>query len=426
MSNTAPPLRLDRREFLSISGAVGAGAVFATMSRCLARDAGKLDDPIERVTRSIIFPGRPRDDFKPDGKGVWFHPRACVVPTSDGPLGFMTVQRATGSDYFHPVCWTTSDDLGKTWSEPRPVPGMGREAYRDAIEAGVCDVVPEYHAPTDTVLAMGHNVFYTQGRFFRDQPPRWPVYSARDAAGNWTPLARLEWNDPRGSQIYTCGCSQRVTLADGDLLIALSFGSTDRPDRRVTSVRCAFDGRKVTIKQTGSTLELRKKRGLLEPSLTQFEGRFWMTIRAEDDRAYVAVSDDGLQWSPQKAWTWDDGSPLVTSTTQQHWLAHADGLFLVYVRKAENNAKVFRWRSPLFLARVDTRRMCLLRETERVVFPLVGDGVKKPKHVALMGNFHVNHATPRESWITVGENLSNDGYAGDTLLARVRWKRPNR
>ncbi|MBN1591358.1 MAG: exo-alpha-sialidase [Pirellulales bacterium] len=411
--------RLRRREFLAAFSAMAAGGTLFTRS-ALALD-GQRAGLIRDIRRSVVFDGRNKTD-----EAAWFQTRACIVPTPDGLNALMTMQRVSGSDYYHPVCSTTSTDLGRTWSEPRPIPGMGRQPADDDTQVGVCDVVPEFHPPTGTVLAMGHNVYYGRGRFFRDQPPRWPVYAVRDASGRWTPTARLVWDDPRGSAIYTCGCSQRVTLPDGDLLIALSFAPKGRTDRMVASVRCGFDGLAVTVEKTSNVLELPKKRGLLEPSLTSFDGRMWMTIRAEDNRGYLATSDDGLKWSSPKPWTWDDGSPLVTSTTQQHWLTHSDGLFLVYTRRAENNRNVFRWRAPMFLAQVDARRQCLIRDTEQVVFPLVGDGVKNGKHVARMGNFGVNHATPRESWITGGECLPKDGYRGDVLLARVAWNRPNR
>ncbi|HLA84604.1 MAG TPA: sialidase family protein [Thermoguttaceae bacterium] len=415
---------LDRRSFLACLGVSAAsGGVLAALARANAAEPAP-NDLIKSIRRSIPFPGR-----RKKGVAAWFHPRACVLPTADGPLAVMTMQRMSGSDYFHPVCWTTSSDLGRTWTEPVPIPGMERhsaEQIRPGLSEGVCDVVPEFHRRTNTVLAMGHNVYYEKGRLARPQGPRWPVYSVRDAAGQWSPLGRLVWDNPRGTEIYTCGCSQRVTLDDGDLVIAISMTPLGRMDRMVTSVRCGFDGRTVAIKQVGNTLELAKGRGLLEPSLTTFGGRFWMTIRAEDDHGYLATSDDGLHWSPIKAWAWDDGSPVVTSTTQQHWLTHSDGLFLVYTLRADNNARVVRWRAPLFLAQVDTDRGCLLRETERVVFPLIGDGIKKPGGVALMGNFHTTNVTPGESWVTVGENFRANHWQGDMLLARVGWNKPNR
>lgn len=413
---------LTRRTFLGRLGAATAGGTL--LAAVSGADSARSPELIARLGHSVLFSGREKLD-----EPGWFHPRACAVPTPDGPMVFMTMQKASGSDYFHPVCWTTSLDLGKTWSKPTPVPGMGRhsaEKIRKGLSEGVCDVVPEIHPATNSVLAMGHNVYYERGRLAKPQGPRWPVYCVRDSAGGWTPLARLAWDDPRGSEIYTCGCSQRVTLADGDLLIAISMTPRGRMDRMVTSFRCGFDGRTIRVKQVGNVLERKAGRGLLEPSLTALGGRFWMTIRAEDNRGYVSTSDDGLRWSPIKPWTWDDGSPLVMSTTQQHWLTHSDGLFLVYTRRMPENAKVMRWRSPLLLAQVDPDRLCLLRKTERVVFPLIGDGIKNPKHVALMGNFHVTNVTPGESWITVGENRSQDGWHGDTLLARVGWARPNR
>ena len=114
------------------------------------------------------------------------------------------------------------------------------------------------------------------------------------------------------------------------------------------------------------------------------------------------------------------------STTQQHWLTHSDGLFLVYTRRDASNENVTRWRSPLWLAEVNPQTLRLKRETERVVLPLMGDGVNDPDKVALMGNFHVTHVSPQESWITVGEwHPKNLKLGGDVLLARVRWTRPN-
>ncbi len=166
-------------------------------------------------------------------------------------------------------------------------------------------------------------------------------------------------------------------------------------------------------------------RGLLEPSVTRFGGRFYMTIRAEDGHGYVAVSDDGLTYVRKTAWAWDDGAPISMSTTQQHWLTHSEGLFLVYTRKDATNTNVLRWRSPLWVARVDPSELCLIRSTERIVLPLAGDGVDGPDDVALMGNFHVTNVSPRESWVTVGEWLPRRQARGDLLLARIRWSKPN-
>ena len=164
-------------------------------------------------------------------------------------------------------------------------------------------------------------------------------------------------------------------------------------------------------------------RGLLEPSLVRWHSEYFMTIRAEDDRGYVARSADGLKWAKPQPWTFDDGEPLVMSTTQQHWLPHSDRLHLVYTRKTKDNAKVARWRSPLFIAAIDAGPLRLIRATERVVFPM---DTNDAAHVARMGNFHPLTVSPLESWVTTGEERPADGWKGDVLLARIRWSKPNR
>ena len=369
---------------------------------------------IDSIESSVLWNGRVAGP-------TWFHPRACMVPAEPNPVAVMTMQAITGSDVFHHIHWTESRDLGKAWSEPEPVPSLGRHTLPDGVEEGYCDVVPEYHPQTRSVLAMGHSVLYKDGVLYRGKDhQRYPAYVVRSADGEWSHVRRLEWDGPDTSSIYTCGCGQRVTLDNGNVLIPTSHGPVEREDRAVRSLLCSFNGRRVSVMDTGDELRLPVKRGLLEPSMVHFRGRFFMTIRAEDDRGYVSVSDDGLHWEPIVPWRWDDGEPLTMSTTQQHWLAHSDGLFLVYTRKAEHNTNVMRWRAPLYLARVDVESLRLTRDTEMTVLPLIGDGVNDPDHVARMGNFHVTNASPSESWVTVGECLPKEDWKGDVLLARIR------
>jgi hypothetical protein len=293
------------------------------------------------------------------------------------------------------------------------------------IEEGVCDVVPEYHPQTNTVLAVGHNVYYKDGVLTRPSEGRYTVYVVRGGDGTWSERRTLTWAHPDTSGIYTAGCAQRITLSNGDIVVPLSYTPLGRADRAVTTVVCQFDGETLAVRETGNELRLAVKRGLLEPSLALFGGCFYMTIRAEDGHGYLSTSDDGLQWCEPEPWCWENGEPLAMSTTQQRWLTHSDGLFLVYTRKAAENVNVMRWRAPLYVAQVDARSRRLIRASERVVLPLRGDGVHDPDHVARMGNFHTVGASEAESWVTVGETLPADGWRGDTLLARVCWAVPN-
>ncbi len=379
---------------------------------------------IADITKETLWRNR-------DGNGkTWFHPRACVVPGDQGePNVLMTLQVIGGSDYFGPVHWSVSKDQGKTWSEPQPIAGLGRDPVpgrNDGLTAGVCDVTPQFHPQTQTVLALGHVVFYKGEYFARDeQLARYPVYVTRSQDGTWSPRSILQWDDSRGSHIYSNNCGQRVVMSNGDVQMSFTFGPQET-NRMVAGVHASFDGKSLSIREVGPPLENNQGRGLLEPSVTRFDDQYWITIRAEDDRGYVSRSQDGLRWEEKHAWCWEDGTPLDMSTTQQHWLTHSDGLFLVYTRKDKTNANVIRWRSPLWVAQVDPKKMCLIQSTEQVVLPLVGDGVNDPDRVALMGNFDVTNVSPEESWVTVGEWMPRDGYRGDVLLARIRWSKPNR
>jgi hypothetical protein len=406
---------LTRRQALA-AGGLTCAAAFTGQAQAPATDL------IRSISHEVIW------DNLDGHTQSWFHPRGCMLPASPSPIALMTLQVITGSDYFGPVHWTESHDFGRTWSDPQPIPALGRIPVQghDGLQEGVCDVVPEYHPATRTVLAMGHNVYYRGDRFSRgDQLARYPVYAVRRADGSWSERRKLEWDDPRGANIYSNGCGQRVVLPDGDILMSFTFGPG--PDARsVAGVRCKFDGERLTIREVGPPLTSTVNRGLLEPSVTRYRDKFYLTIRAEDDRGYVSISDDGLNWRLQQAWAFDDGEPLVTSTTQQHWLTHSDGLFLVYTRKDATNVTVPRWRAPLYVAHVDPDRLCLRRESERIVFPLLGDGVKGGDRVPMMGNFHITNASPDESWVTVGSWIPKQNANGQTLLGRIRWSRPNR
>ena len=394
---------------------------------CLLCSTAVSEDPqplIETISKHTLWSNR-------DGNSrTWFHPRACVVPGPEGrPVALMTLQEIGGSDYFGQVHWSMSADVGKTWSDPQPIKALGRSPIvgrDDDLRAAVCDVTPQYHPQTGTVLALGHVVFYKGAYFARkEQLARYPVYVTRAKDGTWSKRKILGWDDPRGAHIYSNNCGQRIVLPNGDVQMSFTFGPKAE-HRMVAGVRATFDGERLTVAEVGRPMHNPKGRGLLEPSLAKFQDQFWITMRAEDGRGYVSVSDNGLDWGEKKPWAWEDGTPLDMSTTQQHWLTHSGGLFLVYTRKDESNVNVIRWRSPLWVAQVDPKLRCLIRSTEQVLLPLVGDGVSDPDKVALMGNFNVTNVSDKESWITVGEWMPRNGYRGDVLLAKIRWSKPNR
>lgn len=369
---------------------------------------------VRDITVSTIWEGRRTGT-------TWFHPRVCALPYLDNTAFLMACQSIGGSDVFGQVHWSWTTDRGHTWSDPTPIASLGRRRLPNGLQEGICDVVPEYHPTTHTLLAIGHNVYYRDNVLTKPSEDRFPVYAVRDPNGQWRGRTQLPWPGETVPAIYTCGCAQRVNLPDGRILIPLSVGEQPEAPRFVCSVVCTFDGTRLVIESMGNSLRLNIGRGLLEPTLARLDGTTYMTIRAEDGHGYVTSSDDGLIWNEMQPWCWDDGTPLTMSTTQQRWIANSHGLFLVYTRKATENINVMRWRAPLYIAQVNTETLRLIRSSEHIVIPLSGDGVNDADHVARMGNFHTVNAGANEAWVTVGETLPNDGWRGNTLLARISW-----
>lgn len=373
-----------------------------------------VKDPIHSISVTTIYKGR-------DSGITWFLPRVCPINNQKTNTAFMTMQAITGSDYYGPVHYVQSIDNGLSWSQPQLVPGLGRRPVDDDMEEAVSDVISQYHNKTKTLISIGEILYYKKGKFFKEQPPRFPVYLIRDRTNHWSQRKKLEWEDARNTAIYGSGSSQFVILPNGDLLIPVTFRSKEKKDCSVSTLLCSYDGTTIKVKKVGVELMHSVNRGLLEPQLIIFQGLFYLTIRAEDGKGYVSTSKDGLNWSAIKSWSWENGVELAMSTTQQHWMKHGQDLYLVYTRKTKENVNVLRWRSPLFMAKVDPVKLNIIQSSERVVFPLIGDGINDPKQVPQYGNFHVANLNEKETWITSGEVIQAN-YKGDLLMARIIWK----
>ena len=169
-------------------GAVcGVGCASLNFGRVFAGEASADAPLIRQIQRGTIFDGRKT-------RKTWFQPRGCLVPDRGGDFFLMTLQGIAGSDLYGPVHWTISRDNGATWSEPAPIAGLGRRDLEKDWQEGVCDVTPEFHHRSNTVLAVGHNVYYHRNAAVNMRKMRagrvtpWPGRSGR--AGRSTSSAR--------------------------------------------------------------------------------------------------------------------------------------------------------------------------------------------------------------------------------------------
>ncbi len=364
-----------------------------------------------------------------DGEFNWTQARVASIPgmgKNGQPRLIMTMQKwfVAHSDYYSGLYIMRSDDMGETWTEPTEQPALGWRYRKDSVIVGICDFTPGWHAPTGKLLALGHTVYYKKGSGqLLEQRPRSTAYAVYDPeTDQWSPWKQIKLADEYKFFNSGSGCGQWLVKSDGNLLVPAYFKAKGDTTKCYSSTvfHCSFDGKELIYLQHGEELTLDEPRGVYEPSLTIFNGRYYLTLR-NDKKAYITVSDDAMHWQPIKPWVFDNGQEIGSYNTQQHWAVHSDGLFLVYTRRDANNDHIPRSRAPLFMAAVDPERLIVLKETERLIIPERG---------VMMGNFGVSTINNDETWVTVGENMHppenlHMGADGSVFAARIIWSSPN-
>ena len=361
-----------------------------------------------------------------DGKRCWSHPRAGIVlklGNKGNPRVVITMNNLdlAGSDIFRGMFGLHTDNLGKSWTEPVELQTMApRFEMINGIKrpVAVSDFWPKWHEKSKTLLGTGHTVVYTPDWKVRNPRPRNTAYSVYNSeTGKWADWQKLKMPDDEIFINSGAGCTQRFDLEDGTILLPIYIRPQGK-NMRVTVCRCSFEGETLKFKSHGTVLELNDEtRGLGEPSLTRFKDEFLMTIR-NDKKGFVTRSKDGINFEAIKPWKFDDGTDLGSYNTQQHWVTRTNGLFLVYTQRGANNDHVFRHRAPLFIAKVDPDKLCVIRESEQILVPERG---------ARLGNFGVTDVSPSETWVTVSEWMQPDGVEkygsdGSVFVAKIKWK----
>lgn len=313
------------------------------------------------------------------GECCYTHARAAFGP--DG-FGILTTQplRLVGSDIFYEICFSITEDGGKTFSPLVHSQSLRRVDRGDGYESQMCDATPLYHAPTGKFLLLGAQATYRYGEE-TDTPLSTRVpYSVFDRArGDFTPEQYLDMPKTEDMRFFRCanGSGQSWVLPNGELLVPVFAMSPTDVFFRALVLRCAFDGERLTLLEIGDEMTVEVGRGLCEPSIVFHNDRYYLCLR-NDECGYVAVSEDGLHYGAPTPLVFDDGHQSGNYNTQQHWITLGGKLYLVYTRRGADNDHVFRHRAPLFIAEFDPVRLCLVRDTEQIAVPNRG---------ARLGNF---------------------------------------
>ncbi|MBS3763873.1 MAG: hypothetical protein KGZ25_11295, partial [Planctomycetes bacterium] len=330
-----------------------------------------------------------------DGETCWVDPWCGIA--EDGQTAVLTMQNLllSGSDVFFGAHTAWSTDRGSTFSELVPVPAMGRRKEREGLESCVNDLKPRWHSASQTILGIGVRVFYSNSAHpdhTRDggHPPE-TVYALWDPeTGRWSDPVPLRVPEHPDFDEAVAGSVQWLERSDGGILLPLSCRSSGERVRATFVAECKFDGEKLEIDRLGNGVSVPVARGLYEPSIAKIGDRYALTLR-NDEKGYVAISEDGLQFEQLQPWTFDNGEELGSYNTQQHWVTHDDAAWLVYTRRGLDNDHVFRHRAPLMIAEVDVEELVVIREAEQTLIPERG---------ARLGNFGVTEVDQNETWIT--------------------------
>lgn len=367
-----------------------------------------------------------------DGVKCYVHSRAGAIPPGvaanpgQSPIVVLTTQKHAvhGNDIFDGLEDLRSDDLGQTWSGPTPQSGLSRRGNPDGTVAAPCDFTPRWHAQSGVLLGTGKTFWYRNNDQYPGSPSQ-TVYATYDPSRRrWSDWQAVIYPDDPKFHHACAGCTQRIDLPGGDILLPIYFQPTPGSwDLRAAVVYATFDGQTLRYVRHGTEFELPDKPpqhdGLSEPSLTKFGERFFLTIRSIV-RGYVTTSADGQNFEPLRPWCFDDGAELGNYQTQQHWVTHSSGLYLVYTRRGANNDHIFRHRAPLFIARIDPEKLVVIRESERILVPQAG---------TRLGNFGVVEISPDEIWVITTEWMQHpppggfEKYGSNNRIfcARIRW-----
>jgi len=379
----------------------------------------ELKEKIAKLSSKVPFEIELETALSHDNREfLWFHPRAAVIPGEE-PVILMTLQKhLMRSDHYSGLYSMTRKGLNGGWTSPEPIPELDWVDGGKGVNIAVADVTPGWHEATGKVIAIGAQVRYSADGAQLEDIPRahqtaYAVYDPKTDA--WSRWHVLEMPGDDLFDFARCACAQWLVEEDGSLLLPLYIGRNVKDPKSVTVARCTFDGETIEFLEHGDVLSLNVMRGLCEPSLAFFGGKYYLTLR-NDVKGYVTRGDDPLRFEPIQPWRFDDAKELESYNTQQHWVTHENGLFLVYTRRGANNDHIMRHRAPLFIAQVNPESMRLIRETERILVPERG---------ATLGNFGACAVSHKESWVTVSEGVWNEdarkrGAKGALFVARIR------
>ena len=315
-----------------------------------------------------------------------------------------TMLKMTGSDTFYDEYSAKSTDGGKTFLEPKVMRRF--QKINNGIRETYFKKCSFYHKNHNKFVCFLMKALFDEKDVIlrNNTPPNpsvhlgYPYYIFRDVNTGDYMGEPIELEIPFEADCFS-PFGQPIEYDNGDVLLNFYGAKKGEGTYYIWSMLLSFDGNKFQVKKYGERLTCRKGYGFSEASIAMLNDKYYITLRGEEE-GYLAISDDGINYSEPIVWKWDDGSILQNYMTQQRWLRFKDGLFLAYTRKGANNDHVFRHRAPMFMARFDEDNLCLIKSTEVILVPELG---------ARLGNFNITDVSDTESWLVTAEWMQTWG-----------------
>ncbi|MFD0712875.1 sialidase family protein [Paenibacillus sp. GCM10027626] len=350
----------------------------------------------------------------------WSHLRCAAIPRplEPEPKLLCTVsldpkETPNLSDVFYDIAYAVSTDGGDTWSPLVRIPQYQWKTLPDGYDGMLIDPVPVYHPQSGKIILFGMAQSYNlaSSNYKKHNYPAYAVYDP--ATDTWSAdWYLMDWPGVYGHT----GSVYPYILDDSSGTILWPINPLDGSGT-LKVMQVGFDGSTLTYLGEGTAVGKtggNGNRSGIEPSLTRWNGEFFMTMR-DDLQNRLAKSADGLHWEDAVPLQWDDGTLVEGSmNTQMHWINRPDALYLVYTRKDSSNSDIFRYRAPLWMAKVDPVTLRLQKESERIVMGITSDR-------AQLGNFGTYDVSPSLS--IVSSNEWNSLVPNRAIVSLLHWDR---
>jgi len=321
------------------------------------------------------------------------NPSEWIEVISQGPLGAERL-------------WRISNDSGRTWEsfEPAGMPparkpiegtrvishwqsGLFRDEEHNVLISG-------WLKATMDESMMGHldsGGLSTRKMYYQ---------ISRDGGKNWGELCpiiegeydRNNWPDGVGCYGGNVDINQGITLTDNSILfVTFKFrhfpetGSIESPEGgwwlAAGTVKCKWidSGLNCEFGQWLTIDRDKSSRGLCEPTVVELsDGRVLMIMRGEKPvktdfpgvKFYSVSHDSGMTWSEPKILTYEDGSPMYSSSAMVQvfrWNA-CDGIYLITnILERDDIIRECDPRYPIQIAKLNEETLCVEKDSITVI-----------------------------------------------------------